>query len=136
MHRPTLIRPVLTAVLGAALLGGCTWVHMAPGASAVRVIGAGGAPSGCERRGEIAVSVKDSVAFYERNDLRVREELETLARNEAPGLQADTIQPLAPPASGEQRFAAYRCGTTNAVPGPSAAGSSSSGSAQTFPIGG
>ena len=137
MHRPTLIRSVLTAVFGAALLGGCTWVHMAPGASAVRVIGAGGAPEGCERRGEIAVSVKDSIAFYERNDLRVYEELETLARNEAPGLQADTIQPLGPPASGEQRFAAYRCGTTIAVPGPAAAvDSRSSGSAQTFPIGG
>lgn len=137
MHRPTLTRSVLTAALGAALLGGCTWVHMAPGASAVRVIGAGAAPSGCERRGEIAVSVKDSIAFYERNDLRVREELETLARNEAPGLLADTIQPLAPPASGEQRFAAYRCGTTSAMPSPSAAGNSnSSGSAQTFPIGG
>ena len=136
MHRPTLIRSVLTAVFGAALLGGCTWVHMAPGASAVRVIGAGGAPAGCERRGEIAVSVKDSIAFYERNDLRVREELETLARNEAPGLQADTIQPLAAPASGEQRFAAYHCGATRAVPGPAAADARSSGSAQTFPIGG
>ena len=137
MHRPSLIRSALTAVLGAALLGGCTWVHMAPGASAVRVIGAGGAPTGCERRGEIAVSVKDSIAFYERNDLRVHEELETLARNEAPGLQADAIQPLGPPASGEQRFAAYRCGATVAVPGPAAAaGGSSSGAAQTYPIGG
>ena len=135
MHRPPLIRSILTATLGAALLGGCTWVHMAPGASSVRVVGAGGAPTGCERRGEIAVSVKDSIAFYERNDLRVREELETLARNEAPGLQADTIQPLAPPASGEQRFAAYRCGGTGAVPAR-AAGSSASGSAQTYPIGG
>lgn len=135
MHRPALIRSAVTAVLGAALLGGCTWVHMAPGASAVRVIGAGGAPAGCARRGEIAVSVKDSIAFYERNDLRVYEELETLARNEAPGLQADTIQPLGPPASVEQRFAAYRCGATMAVPGPAAAGSAR-GSAQTYPIGG
>ena len=136
MHRPTLIRPVLTAVLGAALLGGCTWVHMAPGASAVRVLGAGGAPSGCERRGEIAVSVKDSVAFYERNDLRVREELETLARNEAPGLQADTIQPLGPPADGEQRFNAYRCGAAVATAAPARVGGNAApGAAQTFPIG-
>jgi len=40
----------------------------------------------------------------------VREELETLARNEAPGLGADTLQPLEEPRDGEQRFAAYRCG--------------------------
>jgi hypothetical protein len=58
----------------------------------------------------VSVSVKDSVAFYERNTLRVRDELETLARNEAPGLQADTLQPLGDPANGEQRFAAFRCG--------------------------
>ena len=57
----------------------------------------------------MSVSVKDSVAFYERNTLRVRDELETLARNEAPGLQADTLQPLGDPAHGEQRFAAFRC---------------------------
>ncbi len=90
---------------------------MAPGASAVRVISAGGAPTGCVRRGEVTVSVKDSLGFYERNDLRVREELETLARNEAPGLQADTIQPLAAPNNGEQRFAAWRCGARTATAG-------------------
>lgn len=91
-----------------AFASGCTWVHMAPGASAVRVVEA--APSGCENRGEIEVSVKDSVAFYERNPRKVRDELETLARNEAPGIQADTVQPLDPPDDGSQRFAAWRCG--------------------------
>lgn len=85
----------------------CTWVHMAPGASKVRVVVQ--TPSGCEKRGEVEVSVKDSIAFYERNHLKVRDELETLARNEAPGLGADTVQPMAPPASGEQRFIAWRC---------------------------
>ena len=104
-----MIRPLAIATATLLLASACTWVHMAPGASAVRVVPAGGAPAGCEKRGEIAVSVKDSVAFYERNDLRVRDELETLARNEAPGLGADTIQPLGPPIEGEQRFAAWNC---------------------------
>jgi hypothetical protein len=80
---------------------------MAPGASKVNVVD--GVPSGCDKRGEIEVSVKDSIAFYERNHLKVREELETLARNEAPGLGADTVQPVAPPESGAQRFTAWRC---------------------------
>ena len=104
--RPALVVSVAVAVL---VLSGCTWVHMAPGASAVRVVPAGAAPAGCELRGEVAVSVKGKIGFYERNPLRVREELETLARNEAPGLQADTVQPLAEPRDGEQRFNAYRC---------------------------
>ena len=49
------------------------------------------------------------MAFIERNALKVRDELETLARNEAPGLQADTIHPLDEPRGGSQRFAAWRC---------------------------
>lgn len=92
-----------------ALLSACTWVPISDKAKTVKVVPAGAAPS-CEKRGEVTVGVKDKVAFYERNNLRVRDELETLARNEAPGIQADTIQPLGDPANGEQRFAAYRCG--------------------------
>lgn len=87
----------------------CTWVHMAPGASAVKVVQ--GQPAGCENRGEIEVSVKHSVAFVERNERKVRDELETLARNEAPGISADTVQPLGPPSNGAQRYAAWRCGS-------------------------
>ncbi|NZA24780.1 DUF4156 domain-containing protein [Luteimonas sp. SJ-92] len=101
MRLPVLLVLTLTA-------SACTWVHMAPGASAVRV--ASSAPSGCEKRGEVEVSVKHSVAFIDRNPLRVREELETLARNEAPGLGADTVHPLSEPARGSQRYAAWRCG--------------------------
>lgn len=115
-------------------LSACTWVDMAPGAQGVRVISAGAAPS-CEKRGEVQVAVKHNVAFYERNELRVREELETLARNEAPGLQADTIQPLSAPAQGTQRFAAYRCGGGAHTAAP-AAQNPASGAAQTYPLGG
>ena len=96
------------AIVAAVVVSSCTWVHMAPGASAVKVVT--GPPAGCERRGEVEVSVKDSVAFYDRNALRVQDELETLARNEAPGLGADAVQPLAPPKDGAQRYAAWKCG--------------------------
>ena len=99
----------LSSVIAATLLfSGCTWVHMAPGASAVKVVTA--APAGCEKRGDIEVSVKDRLGPYERNSLRVHEELETLARNEAPGLNADTVQPLGAPNDGVQRYTAWRCG--------------------------
>ena len=105
------MRHLPLAALAITVIGmsGCTWVHMAPGAKAVKVMAA--APTGCEKRGEVSVSVADKVALvYERNDLRVREELETLARNEAPGIGADTISPLGPPLNGDQQFAAWRCG--------------------------
>ena len=90
-------------------LSACTWVHMAPGASAVRVLAAGAAPASCTNRGEVEVSVKDSLGPYERNPLRVRDELETLARNEAPGLNGDSVQPLDGPEDGRQRYTVWRC---------------------------
>jgi len=103
------MRLALSSLLLLALSSSaCTWVHMAPGASAVRVVE--GPPAGCENRGEIEVSVKHSVALVERNERKVRDELETLARNEAPGINADTVQPLGPPSGGSQRYAAWRCG--------------------------
>jgi hypothetical protein len=43
------------AAVATVFLAGCTWVHMAPGASAVRVISMGTAPAGCERRGDHGV---------------------------------------------------------------------------------
>jgi len=103
------MRLALLAAASTVLLSACTWVHLAPTAKNVRVIPGGAAPAGCEKRGEVSVKVPGNLAFYERNTLRVRDELETMARNEAPGLQADTVQPLGDPANGEQRFAAYRC---------------------------
>ena len=65
-------------------LSACTWVALKPAARPVKVIAAGPAPAGCEQRGEVSVSVKDKVAFYERNNLRVRDELQTPARIRRP----------------------------------------------------
>lgn len=96
-----------TAILPVLALSACTFVKMAPGAQQVRVLTA--APAGCEARGEVVVSVTHKLGFYERDALRVRDELEVLARNEAPRLGANRISPLGPPAEGEQRWAMWRC---------------------------
>lgn len=114
------MRILATALLLIPLVSACTWVKMAPGGAEVRVARAGQDMSVCEKRGEVSVSVKNRLGPYERNDIKVRDELETLARNEAPGLQADTVQPKGEPADGEQRFLAFRCGS--ARPGAAPAG--------------
>jgi len=109
--------PVLA--IATLALGACTWVKMEPDAARVRVLAAAAPTQGCTPRGEIGVSVKARVGLYRRGDLKVRDELETLARNEAVRLDADSIQPLNEPIAGEQRFAAFRCGkTVPATPGP------------------
>lgn len=99
--------PVFATVVLLVGLSGCTFVHMAPGATKVKVLAA--APANCEKRGEVEVSVKDRLGPYARSEAQVRDELETLARNEAPGLSADNISPLTPPNDGEQRWAMWRC---------------------------
>jgi len=88
-------------------LPACTWIHLTPGADVVKVLDA--APNGCEKRGEVAVEVKHKIAFIARNTLKVRDELEVLARNEAPDMGANAIHPLTAPERGKQRFAAWSC---------------------------
>jgi hypothetical protein len=77
----------------------------------------------------------ERVGPVDRNDIKVRDELEVLARNEAAKMHADTIKPLAEPADGSQPWGAYQCGA-NKVPSArsSAPASSTPGNAQTFPI--
>ena len=106
MHAKTLATAALLATLT-----GCTWVPLEPEGRAVRVARQGEDLAGCQRAGEIAVSVRDRVGFYERDALKVRDELETLARNEALSLRADTVQAISAPLDGEQRFAGFRCGS-------------------------
>lgn len=102
---------MITVLAAAVLAGGCAWVKLEPQGGAIRVARTGEDLSSCQRAGEITVSVRDRVGFYERDALKVRDELETMARNEAGSLQADTLQALGPPVEGEQRFVGYRCGT-------------------------
>ncbi|MEO5628450.1 MAG: DUF4156 domain-containing protein [Thermomonas sp.] len=101
------VLPAVAIFVLLAGLSGCTFVHMAPGASKVKVLAA--APTRCEKRGEVEVSVKDRLGPYARSEAQVRDELETLARNEAPGVSADSISPLTRPNDGEQRWAMWRC---------------------------
>lgn len=122
-------------------LGACTWVKMEPDGARVRVLAADAATHGCTARGEVGVSVKDKVGLYRRNDLKVRDELETMARNEAVSLSADTIKPLDEPYAGEQRFAAFRCGSalpasrnTTQPPAPPASQPLQVEEAETYPI--
>lgn len=92
-----------------AQLPACTWVKPTISAENVRVAYDGNV-SGCRDAGAIAVSVADKIAFFHRSGLKVRDELETLARNQAAGIPADTIKPTDEPRDGAQNFEAYVCG--------------------------
>ena len=91
-----------------AAVSGCTWVEPDAGGKAVQVA-YGKNLSSCTSKGQITVSVKHKVGMYRRNDLKVRDELESLARNEAATMGANTIQSVDEPLNGEQRFGAFDC---------------------------
>ena len=130
----------LLTVIAVASLSACTWVKMEPGGKGVRVAGLNDDLSVCTKRGEVAVSVRDKVGLYQRNELKVRDELETMARNEATGLDADTVQAANEPSAGEQRYVAYSCGRNAPIArGPARSASTTapprdSGDAETFPL--
>jgi hypothetical protein len=106
MSRLLTVVPFALAMLA---LGACTWVKPDEAGARVRVAYDGNI-SGCTKLGEIGVGVRDRfVPGVDRQPLKVRDELESLARNEAATLQADTVVALGEPVDGEQRFAAYRC---------------------------
>jgi len=102
------MRPIILLV-SLGLLSACSFVKMGPGGDAVKVAAIGKDLSACEKRGDITVSVKDRLGPYERDVLRVKDELEVLARNEAPSLKADTVQAIAEVNDGSQKWRAYRC---------------------------
>jgi hypothetical protein len=105
------MRFVLRSVVVVLALGvcACTWVPMETGAAGVRVLAMGASTAGCTKLGEIEGNVTDRVAVYQRNPLRVQEELETMARNEAVGLGANTVLPIEAAHDGRQRYTAWRC---------------------------
>jgi hypothetical protein len=106
---------LLTAV-GAASLAACSWgIKLNSGGEKVRVAWDGNV-GGCHDAGKVTVSVLDRVGPVDRNGLKVSDELEIMARNEAAGLGADTIRPLGEPHNGAQSFGAYTCDSVVRVP--------------------
>lgn len=137
---PIALRPALAGLLFAVLLPACTWVKIDQEAKSIRVVDASADISRCGTMvSEISVSVRDRVGFVDRNSIKVRDELETLARNQAAGGSADTLKPLNEPLNGEQRFGAWRCGAANparaaAAPAPRSSEPSSFEEVEVIPL--
>lgn len=126
---PLLLVPVL-------LLGACTWgITLDPAGKQVRTAWNGDV-SHCRELGKVTVSVMDRVGPVGRNDIKVRDELEVMARNEAAKMHADTVKPLAEPVDGSQAWGAYQCGSNHpSSPSPATVQPAPAGSgAQTFPM--
>ncbi|HEY8585570.1 MAG TPA: DUF4156 domain-containing protein [Rhodanobacter sp.] len=132
------MRKTLMLLVPVLLLSACNWgITLDPAAKNVRTAWSGDV-SACRDLGKVTVSVMDRLGPVDRNDIKVRDELEVLARNEAAKMHADTIKPLSEPSAGSQPWGAYDCSGRAVSPasGTPARGASGQGSTQTFPIGG
>lgn len=133
------MRKSLILLVPVVLLSACSWgITPDPDSKNVRTAWSGDV-SGCRDLGKITVSVMDHVGPVDRNTITVRDELQVMARNQAAGMHADTIKPLAEPSDGSQPWGAYQCGTSGLKPGQQvrpagAAPAASAGAVKTFPI--
>lgn len=90
------------------MLSGCAWVTLTSEGAKVRVF-APADVSNCKRLGETTVSLKDKIAGVNRNQDKVKTELETLARNSAAGMGGDTVVASGEIQGGSQNFMVYQC---------------------------
>lgn len=90
--------------------------------------------SQCRLVGAITVSVLAKVGPVPRGGLKVNDELEVMARNQAGSMQADTIKPVGEPVNGEQNWNAYVCGRKGAQAAPQSPRTPESGAVETYPI--
>lgn len=110
------MRKTLLLLVPIALLGACTYgITLDDAGKGVRTAWSGDLSS-CRELGKVTVSVMDHVGPVNRNDIKVRDELEVMARNEAAKMHADTIKPLGEPTDGSQPWGAYQCGNTQLAP--------------------
>ncbi len=91
--------------------------------------------SQCRLVGAISVSVLGKVGPVDRSALKISDELEVMARNQAGSMQADTVKPIDKPRNGEQNWNAYSCGRSAArVPPSTPIDTPKEGPVETYPI--
>jgi len=89
---------------------GCTWVPLTSEGENVRVLEAS-AVTDCRKIGKVTSKTSDRALMFARNERKIREEIESLSRNEAADLNGDAIVPVGSITDGRQTFEVYRCET-------------------------
>lgn len=126
-------RTLLFTALATSLVA-CSWgIKLDSGGEKVRVAWDGNV-GGCKDAGKVTVSVMNRVGPVDRSGLKVSDELEIMARNEAAGMGADTIRPLGEPHDGAQSWSTYTCGSIVRAPVREDATKPPSDAVETYPV--
>ena len=89
-------------------LTACQWVPLTPEGKAVRVVTAADVAS-CKELATVTGKTTVTVGPLARNEKKVANEVEALARNEAAKSGANAIVPKGPLEWDERSYSAYRC---------------------------
>ena len=92
------------------LMTACSWIEVTEEGKGIRIVSQDEVAN-CERVGKVFAQLKDQVAGFDRNEEKVKREIEILARNVAAAsdLGGDTIVPITEIKNGKQSFAVYKC---------------------------
>lgn len=122
------------ALMATLTLAACSWgIKLDSGGRDVRVAWTDDV-SRCRLAGAISVSVLGKVGPVNRSALKVSDELEVMARNQAATLPADTIKPIDKPHDGEQSWNAYVCGSHSVNRTPGSQTAPETDAVETYPI--
>lgn len=70
----------------------------------------------CQKKGQTQTHVKHEIGFFTRDEETVKEELITLAKNQAATMGADSIVAIGDVNKGNMTFEVYRCDKNNLNP--------------------
>ena len=104
--KPIGISSIVAMCIAGSVLG-CTWVPLTDAGGSVRIVEAGAAAD-CRKISTVNSKTTERVVFA-RSDRKIREELESLARNEAAVMGGNAVVPVGVVEAGRQSFEIYRC---------------------------
>lgn len=103
---------VLISIVSLLMLTGIKWVKLTPEGEKVRVLDKNEVTS-CKKLGSTTASLVSKIAIWDRNEKKIKQELEYLARNSAASdfkeQHADTVVPASEIEDGKQKFDVYKC---------------------------
>lgn len=102
------MKKVIVLLLAGLVFSACTWVELSDEGKKIRIVSMDDIKT-CKKVGKVTVSLKDKIAGFDRNEDKIKRELENLARNTAIELKGDSIVPVSPIKKGKQTFAVYKC---------------------------
>jgi len=89
-------------------INACTWVRLTKEGESV-VVKTESEVTDCKRGAKTSATLRSKVMGIERNEEKVKEELETLGRNAAVEYGGNVIVPITEIKDGSQSFAVYQC---------------------------